>query len=190
MGCANVSPQFDWRDDPALWRSAAESPRAPSSPTPLWPTCWPRSHPSLDRAIREAERSTAILDRLDDEENLARRSPWRHVLPPQGRKPLRSAQSQVWYRKALSVLERARRIDLAGREQYNRVNLAHGKGAFQTGLGLSYLELGRVQRRLGQRQEALESLAYGRALSPIAEFSEEESQVYRDLGDPGRRRWL
>ena len=52
--------------------------------------------------------------------------------------------------------------------------------------GCVYLELGRVQRLLGQRQEALESLAYGRGLSPIAEFSEEESQVYRDLGDPDR----
>ncbi len=187
-GARTYLRNFDWRDDPALWRSAAEiSPGSFKPHSTLANLLATAPHPSLDRAIREAERSTAILDRLDDEENLARPFAVEGMCYRlKGESLSDPAQSQVWYRKALSVLERARRIDLAGREQYNRVNLAHGKGAFQTGLGLSYLELGRVQRRLGQRQEALESLAYGRALSPIAEFSEEESQVYRDLGDPGR----
>jgi tetratricopeptide (TPR) repeat protein len=178
----------DWRDDQILWQSAAQAaPDSYKAYSTLANLLAKAAHPSLDRAIGEAERSTAILDRLGDEENLARpfavegmcyRLKGESLSDPAGR--------EAWYHKALAALERARRIDLAGRERLNRLNLAHGKGQFQTGLGLVYLELGRVQRLLGQHREALESLAYGRNLSPIAEFSEEESQVYRDLGDPDR----
>jgi len=187
-GARTYLRNFDWRDDSTLWRSAAEaSPRSFKPHFTLANLLAIAPHPSLDRAIGEAERSTAILDRLGDEENHAEAFAVEGMCYRlKGESLSDPARSQDWYRKALGALERARRIDLAAAGRLNRLNLAHGKGVFATGLGLLYLELGRVQRRLGQYQDALQSLAYGRGLTPIAEFSEEESHVYRDLGDPDR----
>jgi len=177
---------IDWRDEQTLLRSTIQAaPDSFRSYSILASLLAHASPPPLDRAIQEAERSTRILDRLGDEENLA--------LPfavegmcyrLKGESLSDPAQSQVWYREALDALLRARRIDLARRDRFNRVNLAHGKGPFQIGLGQLYLELGSVQRLLGQSRQALESLAYGRMLSPLAEFSEEKSRVFRSLGDP------
>jgi tetratricopeptide (TPR) repeat protein len=188
-GARTYFRNFDWRDDRALWQSAARSaPDSYKSYFTLANMLATDPHPSLDLAIQEAERSTAMLDSLGDERNFARpyavegmcyRIKGESLSDPQ--------QRQVWYRKALAALERARRIDRAGLEIFNRVNLAHGKGSFETGLALLYLELGRVQHLVGQDREALESLAYGRELTPIEDFSEEESKVFRDQGDRDRQ---
>ena len=176
---------FDWRDEQTLLRStiaaAPDSFRAYAMLANLLAT---GSQPPLDRAIQAAERSTHILDRLGDEENLALPFAVEGMCDRlKGESLSDAAQSRIWYRKALDALLRARRIDLAQRDRFNRVNLAHGKGPFQTGLGLLYLELGSVQRLLDQSRQALESLAYGRMLSPLPEFSEEKSRVFRGLGD-------
>ena len=178
---------FDWRNEQALWQDAAHnSPNSFKAYSTL-ANLDAGSAQSLDHAIQEAERSTAILNPLDDEENIARPFAVEGMCYRlKGDSLSGAAERQAWYRKALDALVRARRIDFAGRDLLNRVNMERGKGQFQTGLGLLYLELGRVQRRLGQSQQALESLAYGRQLSPIAEFSEEKSLVYRGLGDTGR----
>jgi tetratricopeptide (TPR) repeat protein len=177
---------LDWRDEQTLLRRTIEA--APGSfraYSMLANLLAHASPPPLDRAIQAAERSTSILDRLGDEQNIA--------LPfavegmcyrLKGQSLSDPARSRIWYGKALDALQRARRIDLARRDRFNRVNLAHGKGPFQIGLGLLYLELGGVQRLLGQSQQALESLAYGRMLSPLPDFSEERSRVFRDLGNP------
>jgi tetratricopeptide (TPR) repeat protein len=142
------------------------------------------SPPPLDRAIQQAERSTSILDRLGDEQNIALPFAVQGMCYRlKGQSVADPAQSRIWYRQALDALLRARRIDFARRDRFNRVNLAHGKGPFQIGLGQLYLELGSIQRLLGQSQQALESLAYGRMLSPRPEFSEEKSRVFRDLGN-------
>jgi tetratricopeptide (TPR) repeat protein len=187
-GARTYVRNFDWRDEQTLWSSAAEvSPGSYKAYSTLANLLATAPHPSLDSAIRNAERSTAILDRLGDDENLSRPFAVEGMCYRlKGESLPGAAAREVWYRKALAATERARRIDRAYVERFNRVNLALGKGPFQTGLGLLYLELGRAQRHLGQYQEALESLAYGRGVTPIAEFSEEESQVYRDLGDPDR----
>jgi len=187
-GVRTYARNADWRDEQTLWQSATQaSPYSYKAYSILANLLATGPHPSLDRAAWEAERSTAILDPLDDEDNLAR--PYAVAgmcYRLQGEATADGAQKLAWYRKALDALGHARRIDLAARDRLNRLNLAHGKGEFQSGLALLYLELGRVQRLLGQREEALESLAYGRQLSAIPEFSEEESKVYGDMGDPDR----
>ena len=178
---------FDWRDDQTLWESAERvSPESFRPYTMLANLLATSPRPSLDRAVWQAERSTAILDRLSDQNNLARvfaveglcyRAKGDSISDP--------AQRQEWYRKALAVLLRAQRIDVAGHDAVNRVNVAHGKGALLGGLGTLYLELGHVQRLLGRNQEALQSLNYGRqVLASNPEFSLEESRAYRNLGDP------
>lgn len=176
---------FDWRDEQSLWQSAAnttpESFKASSILANLLAT---NPHPSLDLAIHDAERSTAILDPLGDDDNIARPFAVAGMCYRlKGDSLSDPALGLPWYGKALEALLRAKRIDIAGRDQLNRLNQAHGKGQFQTGLALLYLELGRVQRRLALRQPALESLDYGRSLSPLPEFSEEKSLVYQDSGN-------
>jgi len=185
-GARTYFRNFDWRDDLSLWESASRSvPDSYKSYYSMANLLAMEPHPPLDRAVREAERSIAILDPIADERNFARpfaiegmcyRLKGESLSDPQ--------QSQVWYRKALGALQRARHIDAAGREVFNRANQAPGMGAFETGTGLVYLELGAVQHLLGQYGEALETLSYGREISPATEFSEEESKVFRDLGDP------
>jgi tetratricopeptide (TPR) repeat protein len=185
-GARGYLRNFDWRDQKTLLEAtieaAPDSFRAYSSLANQLATASP---PSLDAAIREAERSVAVLDRLGDEENMALPFAVAGLCYRLKGQSLRdAAASQVWYRKAVAVLERARRIDLARCDKFNRVNQAHGKGPFQIGLAALYLDLGAVQRLLGESRQALASLDYGRMLSPLPEFSEEKSQVYRELGDP------
>jgi tetratricopeptide (TPR) repeat protein len=177
---------LDWRDDPALWSSAAQAvPHSFKPPDLLANELVNATPPQVERAIQEAERATAILDPLSDEQNLSRPYAVKGMCyRAKADRLANPAQRPPWLHKALDALERARRIDLAGREVFNRANQQAGKGQFETGLALLYLELGRVQRRLQQWQPALQSLSYGRELSPLPEFSEEASQVYRDMGNP------
>jgi protein O-mannosyl-transferase len=176
---------FDWRDEQSLWQSAADTtPESFKASSILANLLATSPQPSLDLAIHDAERSTAILDPLGDEDNIARPFAVEGMCYRlKGDSLSDPAQKQALYGKALDALRRAKRIDIAGRDQLNRVNMAHGKGQFQTGLALLYLELGRVQRRLTLRQPALESLDYGRSLSPLPEFSEEKSLVFQDAGN-------
>jgi tetratricopeptide (TPR) repeat protein len=180
---------FDWRDERALWESAERA--APNSFRPYSMLANLLATPpqaSVDRAIREAERSTAILNPLSDADNLARAFAVEGMCyRVKGDTVSDPAQKQDWYRKALEELLRARRIDLATRDLVSHTSLAQGKSAVLGGLGALYLELGHVQHLLGRYQEALQSLSYGRQVaSSNPEFSEEESRVYREQGDPDR----
>jgi len=176
---------FDWRDDLTLWRTADEvSPESCKPSSAVSNLLATSAHPSLDEAIRYSERSLAILDPLSDDDNIPR--PWAVAgmcyrlkadsLPD-------PAQKRPLYEKALADLLRAKRIDVAAGEQLNRASRAAGKPAFLGGLGLMYLELGRVQRRLSLWRDALASLDYGRMLVSMPEFAEEKSQVFQDMGD-------
>jgi len=174
---------FDWQDDLSLWESAdrvsPESCKPSSAVSNLLATA---AHPSIDRAISDSERSLAILDKLSDEDSFPR--PWAVAgmcYRLKGDLLVDPRLSLPWYRKSLAVLLRARRIDQAGRDQFIRLNLAAGKPVYQSGLGLLYLELGRIQRRLSLWQDAVASLDYGRVLDPIPEFAEEKSQVFEDM---------
>jgi tetratricopeptide (TPR) repeat protein len=179
---------FDWRDDQILWESAEKvAPESFRPYTMLANLLATAPRPSLDRAVWEAERSAAILDRLSDQQNLARVFAVEGLCyRAKGDSLSDPAQRQDWYRKALAVLLRARRIDVAGRDAANRARMAHGKSASLDGLGTLYLELGHVQRLLGLSQDALQTLNYGRQILTNPEFSTEESEVYRALGDPDR----
>jgi hypothetical protein len=175
----------DWRGQETLLRQAIDT--VPDSFRPysmLANLLANSSPPEIDDAIRNAERSTAILDRLSDERNIALPFALKGMCYRlKGDSLSDAAGSQVWYGKALDALLRARRIDFAWRERANRANRARGRAPQETGLARLYLDLGAVQRLLGQPRQALESLAYGRRLSPLVEFLEEESRAYRDLGD-------
>jgi len=185
-GARSYDRNMDWRDQQTLLESAVEAaPQSFRTHSMLANQLATASPPSLDDAVLEAGRSTAVLDKLGDEENFALAySVAGMCYRLKGQSLPDAAGSQAWYRRALAALERARRIDLAQRDRFNRANLAHGKGPVQGGLAALYLDLGAVQRLLGLSREALESLDYGRMLSPRPEFSEEKSQVYRDLGQP------
>jgi tetratricopeptide (TPR) repeat protein len=84
-----------------------------------------------------------------------------------------------WYRKALATLLRARAIDDAQRRRA-------GDGAVMIDNVPAYLELGRVYERIGQPEDAISALRFGRSLKPIPEFSEELSAIYAGMGDMPR----
>ncbi len=176
---------FDWRDDLTVWRTADEvSPDSYKPSSALSNLLATSSPPSLDEAVRDSDRSLAILDKLSDDDNIPR--PWAVAgmcYRLKGDSLSDPAARRQWYEKAQRSLLRARSIDLQAMEQTNRASRAVGKPTYIGGLGLLYLELGRVDRRLGQWQDAAAALDYGRMLTPLPDFAEEKSQVFQDAGD-------
>jgi tetratricopeptide (TPR) repeat protein len=86
--------------------------------------------------------------------------------------------------KALAVLVRGRKIDQAWNEAVSRRNQLDGKSISGVGTPPLYLDLGRVYMTLGEPDQAIEALRYGRSLDPQPAFFEEISQAYRDKGQP------
>jgi tetratricopeptide (TPR) repeat protein len=163
----------DWIDNATLWSSAAEA--APNSY---------KTHNNLsatssaagkrEEALQEADRSLAILNSLPDERNVA--IPYSNAARSyriEGDALASGDQKAAWYYKALSVLERGRRIDQARSRQLGR----------EFGSSGVYLELGRIYQRLSRRQEALAVLEYGRHVAQSGEICEELASLYQANGE-------
>jgi hypothetical protein len=173
---------LDWATELTLMTSAAES--APDA-------C--RPHNVLmglltgDAAVAEADRTRAILDPLPDERNSPR--PYTSMGICYRNEGDRVAardpgEAQLWYRKSLDALLRARSIERAYDRMNQRENLRRGRGTTSFVWDAAYLELGRTYLRLSQPREALDVLQYGRPLTQRPEFFFEEiSNAYRALGD-------
>ena len=176
---------FDWLDDRTLALASVKA--APGS----FKTHLGVAHdeleskkPNLDFAVREAERSVAILADLPDVES----SPRAHHTAGEAYRRKGDAtpdgpERQQWYRKALNVLLLGKRIDLAAKARLQELNSRHGLTVISVGWEPLYLELGRVYLRLGELDKALEELQYGCSIKPHAEFFEEMSRAYRLKGD-------
>ena len=180
----------DWHDEESLWASAAKS--CPESY---------KTHESLalakmalpdgagvEVAQNEMDRTLAILGPLPDELNSTR--VWASagffyrlkgdMLAQRGYDP----RSNPWYRKALEVFLRGRKIDEALNQVMKQRSLRDGKPTPDFGWPPLYLGLGRLYQRLQQPQQAMEAFQYGRMLRAQPEFFEEIYATWRTLGEP------
>jgi tetratricopeptide (TPR) repeat protein len=184
---------FDWHDELRLGRaSVAAAPGSFKTHQLLASAELNARPPDVENAMKEAESILKILDPLPTDLLSAR--PYDVVgqafrqkgdsLAPRGKNPDPDSPSGLWYRKALAVLLRGDEIDRAERERIRTKNLASGRFAFSAGWVNLYLELGRVYRRLGEPQKAMDAFADGRLRSPDDEFSEDMSLTRLGMGDP------
>jgi tetratricopeptide (TPR) repeat protein len=185
LAARTLARNFDWFDDRSL--SLASVKAAPDS----FKTHLNVGHdeletkrPNLDLAIRELERSVAILSDLPDGESTPRTyAAAGEAYRRKGDATPDGPAREQWYRKALAVLLKGERIDLAGKAHVQEVNLRRGLTVMSVGWDPLYLELGRVYLRLGDPDKAVEELQYGCFIKPLAEFFEEMSRAYRLKGD-------
>jgi tetratricopeptide (TPR) repeat protein len=176
---------FDWFDDLSLWTSAAQAcPASYKTHTSLATDLIAVKGAGLDRAVSEADRSLAILDPLPDQRNISAVYANAGLCYRTKGDALAAPRSDYWYRKALDALLRGERIDAVYNQEIRRENAARGKRISRSGWVPLYLELGRTYLRVSQPRQALETLAFGRALRADPEFFEEMSAAYRALGDP------
>jgi len=163
----------DWIDNATLWSSAVEA--APDSY---------KTHNNLsvtsgaggnrEAALREADRSLAILNSLPDDRNVA--VPYANAARwyrEEGDALASPDQKSAWYHKALGLLERGRRIDQARSRQLGR----------EFGSSGIYAELGRIYERLSQPRAAVEALEYGRRVAQSDEACEELAGLYQENGE-------
>jgi hypothetical protein len=91
----------------------------------------------------------------------------------------------VWYAKARDALLHAIRIDQAQTERARIAAAANGRPPATPSTVLAYLELGRVYRRLGEPQRALEVLMYGARMRGDPSIARELQDLQRALGYQG-----
>ncbi|MGO9012212.1 MAG: hypothetical protein ACLQPN_19115 [Bryobacteraceae bacterium] len=176
---------FDWRDEPSLWASAVKAaPGSYMTHLGVAASAMNDGTSSPEAVDRELNQSLAIIDPLPDDRSVP--LPWAtagYWYRTRGDMAA-SGAGGFWYQKALSVLLRARRIDLALSAELRRRNRLRGKALpYDSPSPNLYLDLGRVYLRLSQPRQALDALEYGRLLSPQPAFSEELANAYRALGD-------
>ena len=163
----------DWADDAGLWTSAEQA--APNSYKPHFNVSVVdgQAHGNYDEAIREADRSIAILNALPDVRNIslpyANAAQWRRV---KGDALTAPAAKSAQYAEALQLLERARRIDQARSRLLGR----------DFGTTLVYAELGRIYERMSQPREAIQILEFGRHVAQSDEICEQLAGLYQDNG--------
>ena len=165
----------DWFDERSLWASGVQAaPHSYKTHQNLAMVMLAQPQPDYSAATREVERALAILDPLPDDLSL----------------PSVYAAAGQCYRargdaaKALAVLLRGSRIDRAWNEASIRRNRLDGKTVSAVGTPSLYLELGRVYIDLGQPEQALEALRYGRSIDPQPAFFEEISRTFSGMRQP------
>ena len=164
----------DWIDNASLWSNTVET--APNSYKAHYNLSFftNDARQNSEAAMREADRSLAILNQLPDERNVA--GPYANAayrIQLEGDAQTAPDQKAAWYQKALDVLERGRRIDQARSRLLGR--------AFGTS-GL-YLEFGRIYERMSRPREALEMLEYGRRVAQSDEICAELANLYQRNGE-------
>jgi hypothetical protein len=179
---------FDWRDDRSLWASAVNA-----CPASYKTHMAAASDQPLDSAMREMDRSLAILDSVPD----AQSTPVLYINAgglyrdkgdalssnPSGKTPAPTGQSIYWYRKSLDLLLRGERIQSAINQENRREDLLQGGNSSDTVYFQLYQELGVTYLRLSEFGKAVETLQKARQQRLQPELFEELSAGYRGMGD-------
>ena len=92
--------------------------------------------------------------------------------------------SDLWYRKALDVLERGQAVDLAWQRLVWQRNQLAGKPAVPAGWGPLYLALGRTYVRMAEPQRAIQAFQRGALIDQSPQFFEDMSATWRAMGNP------
>jgi hypothetical protein len=176
---------FDWFDEVQLYASNLLScPNSFRSHNGLGLALATASHPDLDRAASEMQRSMEILGTLPDD---------RSESPPyanagfayrmKGEAVAPAPESRQWFQRAVDVMVHGAQVDAAtGRVAVERA-AEHGVRIMRSGWPPLYLELGRSYLRLNEPAKALEAFRYGRSIQPETYFFEEMAMAYRAAGD-------
>jgi tetratricopeptide (TPR) repeat protein len=192
LAVRTYSRNEDWADQGRFWRSAVEA--APGS----YKTNLSAANNAVfltqqdsDRALGEAQRTLAILDKLPDLENVGtayqqvgvfywnmgnRLAASKSVGPGE-------ANPEFWYRKSLDALVRSERIELAQDEVNRAENAKRGKPGLTFVPSALYLHLGRTYLKLGDQRHAVEAFERGRALESDADLLEELGSAYQAAGE-------
>lgn len=175
----------EWFDDRSLWTSAIEaSPLSYKTHTAAdWVFLNLPGDAGLDAAVREADRSLAILDPLPDRRNVSAAYVNAGVTYRMKGDAITAERRGYWYGKSLEALLRGQRIDTVYAQELRQPNQESDKTPPPSGWTSLYLELGRTYLRLSQPRKALDALEAGRLLRPDAEFFEEMAAAYRAMGD-------
>jgi tetratricopeptide (TPR) repeat protein len=184
FGTRTFVRNFDWRDDRSLWTSAANA--YPLSYKPhmgLASVLLAEGVAEIDPAVREADRSLAVLNGLPPEQLDAQPYATAAAVYRTKGDQLGAGRATEWYQKALAALSTGQQVDLAVIRQMRSLNAEHGKQVLAFGWPPVYLEFGRLYQRLSDPQKALEYLSYGRLRRPDLEFSEEMAQAWLAQGD-------
>jgi tetratricopeptide (TPR) repeat protein len=168
---------YDWATEDSLWTSAEAA--VPDSF---------RAHMSLaegdfDKAIRETDRTLAILNPLRDDRN----SPIPYinagkVYSDKG-DSLAPAEGDRWARKALDVLQRAERIQSALNDRGHREAVAQGKPFHPTQFSSLDQQLAHVYLRLSRFDEAAAALKRAMRVRLAPEMFTGLSTAYLGIND-------
>ncbi len=195
LAARTFARNFDWHNEESLWASSVKAcPASYKTHADLATAKMALPNGTgMDAAQTEFEKALAILGPLPDQMNPT--LVWASVgyfyrvkgdmlAQKDGSRPGYDPQSNPWYRKALAVFLRGKKIDLALNQVMKERNLRDGKPTPDFGWPPLYLGLGRLYQRLREPQQALEALQYGSMLRPQPEFFEELSATWRAMGEP------
>jgi tetratricopeptide (TPR) repeat protein len=177
----------DWQDDVTLWSSAVRSEPASYKTHMNVAGAWSGLKDSDPvAAIREVDKSLAILDSLPDDRNVAAAYSTAGMWYRMRGEKLPPGQARPWYEKSLAILLRGERIGRLSAEALAHRTVPRDAPLTAHGWPPLYLQLARTYMRLAQPAKAVEALEYGRLLSQKPEFSDELSKAWRAMGDNDR----
>jgi hypothetical protein len=167
---------FDWRDDQTLWASAARNSPDSFKPHLILAEQWLAKPGGLERAIQEVDRAVAIVDPLPDDRNVVR------VYTIAGSCYRLKGENA----KALALLLRGQKIDLAMLETVRRDYAARGRIVYPSGWPPLYQEIARTDMALHEPRKAVDALEYAVVLRPDPEFFSEMAQAWSAAAEPDR----
>src|SRR5262249_49848206 len=141
-----------------------------------------------DEAVAQAEQGLAIISSLPDRQLLSTaflQTAKRYLakgelfdsIGPDGSRTT-TPESQLWYRKAVQVLQRGVPVDREVNATLHAADVARGRRPDQIpiyGYEELYQVLGRTALRAGDVQTSLGALQYQRRMNPLG------GEIYRDL---------
>jgi len=168
LGVRTYVRNQDWKDEETLWRSAiAVSPQSFKTHFALGNVLVERGPATVDATVAEYEKATAILDKVPDRLNST------IVFNALGMSYLRKGdltagpERLVWFRKSLEALERCAAIDRGLSADVARQEIARGKEPKESLGGPElYNNVGIVDLRLSDSQQAVKAFQYARHLAP------------------------
>jgi tetratricopeptide (TPR) repeat protein len=187
-----IARNADYKDDVTLYTSAeAVTPNSAKVHFAMCSFLANRKPLSqwIDQAVAEAEIALEIVKDVPDRLNQApllveaskRYFEKAEIVDPSSADGSRmpSPEAQMWYRKSLELLLRARTVDRLTAEDFHAADLARGKRPEEIpfyGLETVYWSLGKVQLRLGDGPAAVQSYLYERKFNPL------KLEIYDNLG--------
>jgi tetratricopeptide (TPR) repeat protein len=188
LGARTFARNADWADAASLWRSAvAVCPGSYKAHDNLGQALIAPDGAASDAVRHQLEQSLAIMETLPEQDRAA--SVYANVgfcyriKADMLEKSGTPNDSDLWYRKALDVLERGQAVDLAWQRVSWQRNQLAGKPTIPTGWGPLYLALGRTYVHMAEPQKAIQAFQRGALLDQSPQFFEDMSATWLSMGN-------